>query len=165
MADEIPKLVEHARLLFAASDSSMELACSRLADAEVRLRPQDQVIDSVVGMEALLLAGLAPGDRKTELSFRFSLNYSTLFTEPEERRRQYRIAKDLYSLRSTIAHGSTVDSKHRIGDEKLTLDEAAKRATATLRTLIRYFLPMATTAPYKNHEYWERSYFGIPHAE
>jgi Apea-like HEPN len=104
-------------------------------------------------MEALLLAGLGKEDRKGELKYRFSLHYSTLFYSPQERYGAFRIAKDLYDLRSAIAHGSSLkDKKYRIGKEKLNLSDAANQATEALRKVIMHFLPKAKFAPYKNSE-------------
>ena len=114
-------------------------------------------------MEALLLAGLDKDGRKGELKLRFSLNYSTLFNSPEERLRAYRVAKDLYNHRSTIAHGGEVTAKPlTLGEEKVTLSKAASRAKDALRHLIKHFLPQAKTAPYKSPQFWEKAYFGIP---
>jgi hypothetical protein len=159
-------LTQHASIVFANSEPSMEMACSRLADAENRIKPQDRLIDAVIGMESLLLAGLSSEDRKGELKFRFSLHYSTLFGTPEERHRAFRVAKHLYDLRSKVAHGSTLgDAMHSVGDEKLTLPEAAKRASETLRFLVKYFLPSVKQAPYRKHEFWERAYFGRSDAQ
>jgi hypothetical protein len=161
--DESRPLVEHAKLIFSVSEPSMEMACSRLADAETRLRPQDRLVDAVIGMEALLLAGLNKEDRKGELKFRFSLNYSTLFETPETRYREFRVAKDLYDLRSIVAHGSSFGTGPvRVGEEKVGLPEAAQRASEALRDLVRHFLPNVRQAPYKKHEFWERGYFGLP---
>ena len=104
-------------------------------------------------MEALLLAGLSGEDRKGELKFRFSLHYSTLFSTPEDRHRAFRLAKHLYDLRSMVAHGSSLgDGVFSVGDEKLKLPEAAKRASETLRHLIHHFLPSVKQAPYKKRE-------------
>jgi hypothetical protein len=160
--EEVGELTKHAKMVFVGSEPSMEMACSRLADAETRTKPQDRLVDAVIGMEALLLAGLGKEDRKGELKFRFSLHYSTLFGTPEERHRAFRVAKHLYDLRSMVAHGSTLgDEMFSVGDEKLKLPEAAKRASETLRHLVRHFLPSARQAPYKKHEFWERAYFGL----
>jgi hypothetical protein len=157
-ADEFEPLMAHARLIFACSEPAMEMACSRLADAENRTRPQDRIVDAVIGMEALLLAGIE--DRRGELSFRFSLNYAMLFS-PDERHNAYRTARDLYGLRSVIAHGSTLgENKLKIAGEKVTLSETGKRATGALRTVIMHFLPKKG-AQYKNHEFWQRAYFGL----
>jgi hypothetical protein len=163
---DVGLLGEHAKLIFGLSEPSMEMACSRLADAETRTRPQDRVVDAVIGMEALLLAGLGRHDRKGELKFRFSLNYSTLFGTPEERHEAFRVAKDLYDLRSLIAHGSSLgEEAFPVGNEKLKLPEASKRSSETLRQLIRHFLPHSKQAPYKKHLFWEQAYFGLQRME
>jgi hypothetical protein len=160
--NECLDLQSHTKLIIMAKEPSMEMALSRLADAETRLKPQDRLVDSVIGMEALLLAGLSKEDRKGELKFRFSLHYSTMYQRAAERLQAFRVAKDLYDLRSTVAHGSTLgDTKIRVGSEKLTLSEAASKASETLRTVVRYFLPKASEAPYKKHEFWENAYFGL----
>jgi len=155
---EYEPLRAHAKMVYACSDTAMEMACSRLADAENRDRPRDQIVDAVIGMEALLLAGIE--DRRSELSFRFSLNYAMLFPR-DQRQHAYRVARDLYGLRSSIAHGSSLEKdKFRIAGEKLALAEAGKRATGALRTVIMYFLPRKGTQ-YKDHKFWQRRYFGL----
>jgi Apea-like HEPN len=163
LEDEITELNEYIKLIFKVSEPSMEMALNRLADAEIRTRPQDKIMDAVVGMEALLLAGLGKEDRRGELKYRFSIHFSTLFKSPQDRHNAFRIAKDLYDLRSTIAHGSSLTrDKFRIGAEKdLNLIEASKRATENLRMVIQYFLPKVGSATYKNHEFWERAYFNL----
>jgi hypothetical protein len=155
---ELISLTEHAKLIFEKKDGAMETAFRRLADAETRFRPDDRIVDSVIGMESLLLAG----GEKAELSFRFSLNYSMLFSTPDERQHQYKVARDLYSLRSLIAHGSSPDgNKAKVAGEILTLSQAAQKATSVLRQTIGYFLSRGGT-PYKDHEFWQRRYFGFP---
>lgn len=156
--EEETPFCDHAAMLFKVAEPAMDTALGRLADAETRTRPNDRLIDAVIGMEAMLLAGL-----RGELRYRFSLHYSTLFDSPEERFAAFREAKDLYDLRSTIAHGAGVNEKrYRIGRDKFTLAEAAMRATEALRSIVRRFLPQANKAPYKKPEFWERAYFGLP---
>ncbi len=160
--EEAATLPEFARNMFALSESALETACARLADSEARFRAQDQILDAAIGMEALLLAGLGKDDRRSELKYRFSLNFSTLSDSPDERWRAYNVAKDLYDLRSTIAHGGELAGKQlKIGEEKVSLHEAAKRAKDTLRKVIKHFLPHAKTAPYKKSRFWEQAYFGL----
>jgi len=159
--NELDPLSQHAKLMFVCSEPALKMACSRLADAETRLRPEDQLLDCVIGLEALLLAGVRNEDRRGELKFRFSLNYSTLFNGAEERHRAFRVAKDLYDLRSGVAHGGAAANNHRIGNERLNLQDAATRACGVLRSVVRHFLPQAEQAPYKRHEFWERAYFGL----
>ena len=160
--EEEGPLHDYATKFFRVAEPAMELACSRLADAETRTRPQDRLVDAVIGMEALLLAGLGKEDRKGELKYRFSLHYSTLFDTAEKRHYAFRVAKKLYDLRSAIAHGSKLaDDRHRVAEESLTLAGAADRATESLRKIICRFLPEANDTPYKKSEFWERAYFGL----
>jgi hypothetical protein len=158
-AEEVAQLPEFARNIFALSDSALETACVRLMYAEARRRPQDQILDAVIGMEALLLAALK-SDQRSELKFRFALNYSTLFGSSAERRSAYKVGKDLYDHRSKIAHGNRLPDKSlRVGEEKLPLTEVAIRAKSSLRKIIKDFLPLAKNAPYKKPEFWEKEYF------
>ena len=141
----------------------MEMACRRLADAETRNRAEDQIVDAVIGMEALLLAALGREDRRTELKYRFSINYSTLFQDPADRRGAFKIAKDLYDLRSTLAHGSDLGQPpYRVGEERLSLIYAANRAREALRKIINRFLKVPEEAMYKKSQFWEDAYFALP---
>jgi hypothetical protein len=86
-----------------------------------------------------------------------------LFDGPEARHRAFRVAKDLYDLRSTIAHGGALTADaHRIGDEKLTLDGAAIRVSDVLRHVVRHFLGAAAPTVFTKSHFWERGYFGLP---
>jgi hypothetical protein len=164
--DEIQSLITHAERIFAVTEPAMETACRRLADAETRNRAEDQIVDAVIGMEALLLAALGREDRRSELKYRFSLNYSTLFGDPADRRRAFRIAKDLYDLRSTLAHGSDLGRPpYRVGVERLSLIDAAKTAREALRTIINRFLEVPEEASYKKSQFWEDAYFGLTESE
>jgi hypothetical protein len=162
--EEEGPLQDYAATFFQMNrEPAMVMACSRLADAETRTRPHDRLVDAVIGMEAVLLAAIDKGDRRGELRYRFSIHYSTLFDSPEERCNAFRAARDLYDLRSIIAHGSEAKSdRHRVGREKLDLDGAATRATEALRMVVRRFLPLASDAPYRKSQFWDRAYFGLP---
>lgn len=155
--DEVTTFGKHAELIFdLPDDNAMEIACSRLADAETRTKPHDKIIDAVVGMEALLLHKL-----NAELSFRFALRYSTLFETSDEVRDAFRLGRDLYKLRSTVVHGGKANDFYQIGHEKLALSDAAHRAVESLRHLVRHFLPQAKRAPYKDDAFWENSILGL----
>ena len=54
-AAEVPRFEEHAQRVFSPLHASLEVACSRLADAENRLNARDRLIDAVIGMEAIVL--------------------------------------------------------------------------------------------------------------
>jgi hypothetical protein len=159
--DEVERLQQHAALVFACSEPALVMACSRLADAHSRVRPQDRLLDAVIGLEALLLAAVGKDDRG-ELKLRFSLNYSTLFKTSETRRQAFRVAKDLYNLRSTIAHGGSAEAgSHRVGGQKMGLQDAALRACEALRHVLHHFLPQAGQAPFKKSDFWEQQYFDL----
>lgn len=159
---ETGPLQEHARRVMAPLRPSMEMACSRLADAQTRIRPEDRLVDAVVGLEAILLAALGSDDRRGELKFRFALHYSTLHPTVEERLSAFRKAKDLYDIRSRIAHGSTTDKReHRVGDRRMSLAEAAKEACQMLRGTINHFLENTLGDAYARSGYWEARYFGL----
>ena len=149
-AEEIEALVSHAKLVFGVTEKAMMLACSRLADAEIRLRPQDRIVDAVIGMEALLLAGI--DDRRTEMGFRFALNHAMLVA-PDQRVSAFKVARDLYRLRSAIVHGSNID--------ETKLHQAAETATEALRAIITRFL-QAGDQSYRSSDYWQHAYFGLP---
>jgi hypothetical protein len=149
-------------MVLGSHDPAMEMACARLADAEIRIRNEDRIVDAVIGMEAILLAGIDKEDRRGELSFRFALNYSTLFESPQQKQHAYKEARDLYSLRSVIAHGSTFDpDKLKIAGVRITPEAAGKKATSVLRNIVTFFLPMGG-APYKSPAFWQGRYFGLP---
>jgi hypothetical protein len=160
LSDEIVLLDDYAKLIFPVSETSMEMALSRLADAEIRTKPQDKIVDAVIGMEALLLAALSS---KSELSFRFSLNYSMLFPS-DKRPSAFKLAKSLYNIRSTIAHGSSIDEMVNIDGQNVPLSDAANKATDVLRIIILHFLPQQG-APYKKDEFWKNKYFGLSNSD
>ncbi len=162
LPSEVEALQTHAASVSACTEPVMRIACSRLADAQIRGRPQDQLIDSVIGLEAILLAGMGVEDRRGELRFRFSLNYASLADTPSAREKAFGVARDLYDIRSAIAHGGEPGEAGlcKIGGEKLSLPEAAKRATEALRYVILRFLPEVNKACYKHDSFWKRRYFG-----
>jgi hypothetical protein len=157
---EAHSLEQHAAAIVPNHEPAMEMACSRLADAETRLRAEDRLVDAVIGLEAILLASLS-GESRGELQFRFAMNYSTLGRSAEERHRYFRVAKGLYVARSTIAHGGNVHAKEfKIDKEPLRLPNVADLACDVLRSVIKRFLRESPAATYKEHQYWERRYFG-----
>lgn len=158
---ELPSFREHVSYFEHSLHPSMDVACSRLADAEIRTRSRDKLVDAVIGMEAILL--YMPNERyRQELRYRFALNYSTLFDSAEERFRQFRIAQDIYDLRSSVAHGAAVDESAslRLGEQKLALPEIAQRSCTMLREIVQTFLPQSGNPPYTRIRYWDERIFG-----
>ena len=149
-AAEVECFREHANFFFNPLDPALELACSRLSDAETRNRPQDRLLDAVIGLEAVLLVSVGEDDRRGELSNRFALNYSSLFTGSEERFAQYLVARDMYGHRSRIAHGGTIRGDNlKLGQERISLPEAANRACEMLRRVVKRFLPEGTSPSFR----------------
>jgi len=161
-ASEVEHFREHAARLFSPLDPAIELACSRLSDAEARNRYQDRLLDAVIGLEAVLLVSVGTDDRRGELTNRFALNFSTLHDGAKERFRQYLIARDMFGHRSTIAHGGDIKGDNlKLGDEKVTLIDAANRACGMLRFVIRRFLPEGASPTFRRERWWERKLFGL----
>lgn len=159
--DEYNDFVEHAKLVFTLADPSMTLACSRLAEAEMRERSEDRIIDAVIGLEALLLSNIEGEGRWGEKSFRFSLHYASMFDVPDQRYQALELARDLYTVRSGIAHGTIrPDKPVKVGKEKVLLSAAADRAVETLRFVVRRFLRDANKKPYADSEFWKQRYLG-----
>ncbi|AFZ59826.1 hypothetical protein H6G54_05765 [Anabaena cylindrica FACHB-243] len=155
---DVERFQNHAKLIFSKLDEPLERAFTKLADAELRIHSKDRLLDAVAGLEAILLASMG---KETEIKFRFSLNYSTLFDNPENRLKEYQVAKHLYDIRSTIAHGGIPKDPCKIGEEKLSLNKAAQKACGILRYVIHYFLNQSKSSLYKDPKFWENGYFGI----
>ena len=83
----------------------VDLAATRLDDAHRRALDRDQLIDSVVLLEAVLLH-----DGEDELSYRMASRGAHLLgSTPEERGYLYRTLKKAYARRSKIVHGKSDD--------------------------------------------------------
>jgi hypothetical protein len=78
----------------------------------------------------------------------------------DERPSAFKLARDPYNIRSTIAHGSSIDEMVKIDGNKIALPDAANKATEVLRIVIARFLP-EQGAPYKKDEFWKNKYFGL----
>ncbi|MGE0393558.1 MAG: hypothetical protein AB7I25_03790 [Vicinamibacterales bacterium] len=136
----------------------MSVALARLAFASTRVEPRDRVIDCVVGLEALLIGP----ENATELRFRFSLNYAMLQTDPTTRPEAFQRARDLYDLRSRLAHGGTVSSSTKIGSTPhLPLTNVADIAWQMLSETISACLDLDPATTYLASDFWKKKYFGL----
>lgn len=138
--------------------NSLEAACNRLASAEIRMNAQERLFDVVVGMESILLCEIPEGERG-ELRFRFALNLASL--QKQDRELYFKIGKNLYDLRSRIAHGASIKGTDEVqyGREQLILDDVSKRACELLRSLIHRFIVNAAYPEYIQSCYWSSRYF------
>jgi hypothetical protein len=157
-ASEAPRLEAHAKL-FEDIHPSMEMACQRLVDAARRTKPQDSVVDSIIGLESILLREL-PDRHRGETRFRFALNYASLFPAPE-RRDAFNTARDLYDLRSAIVHGGFPGSKKKINGKEMTIHEAANHARSVLRGALGQFMPNASRPAFLVEGYWITKALGL----
>ena len=135
------------------------MACQRLVDAARRTKPRDSIVDVVIGLESVLLVG---GDKKEqgEKRFRFSLNYASLFP-PLEREAAFYTARDLYDLRSEIAHGGEPKGKVKIGGKEMTLHEIAPLARSVLRETVAKFMPNSPKPDFLAERYWMTQALGL----
>lgn len=102
-----------------------EIALHRFVTALERERPVDVLLDSVVALEALLLA-----DTSGELSYRFALRGACwLAQDIDTRTRLYKELHDLYVLRSKVVHGSKFPDRSHIV-------ETAERATGLAQQML-----------------------------
>jgi hypothetical protein len=149
---EVQPLQQHMRLVAATLHSSLEAACGRLAAAQARTEPRDMLIDAVVGLEAILLAQTNDERFRGEMRFRFAMNHAVLHETPEERYRQFDIAREFYDLRSVLVHGGQVN-ECKIGEQTLSLREAADRACEMLRITVGRYLPGGRRPEYLGNAY------------
>ncbi len=154
--EEVPKVEAHAKL-FEGIHSTLEMASQRLVDSVRRTKARDGIVDAVIGLESILLANIT---EKTELRFRFSLRYASLFPK-EGRGNEFRFARDLYDLRSKIAHGSRADESEKINGELMRLDNVAKLARSALRKTIGMFIANSKQPDFMQQDYWTPRELGL----
>jgi hypothetical protein len=158
--EDLPAFQRHMAYSQHPLTSSLEIACSRLSASSTRLNPRDQLLDVVVGMEAILLAVISDDQYRGELRFRFALHYALL--EPRDLRpAAFRLARDLYDLRSKIAHGGDVPPIQRFGADQMAFPDIAARSCEMLRALLKRFLSAPADRFYTS-DFWTPLYFGLP---
>ena len=139
----------------------MEMASRRLSDAEIRTKHIDQILDAVIGLEVILLATAGSADYRGEMRYRFSLNYATLFDTSDSRLSAFKCARDIYDLRSRIAHTGSLDpGPIKIGKESYNQKDAATKCCEMLRHVVHKYLPFGKIQPYLKSDYWPARLFG-----
>jgi len=131
-----------------------KLALSRLSEAERRLNPIDSIIDSVIGLESILLNDI--GNKKTqgELRFRFALNYASLFLK-EDRYNKRKFANDIYDLRSSIVHGSQkLGQRININNKDYNLEMISGEINKMLRDTINHLIKLPANNNFYSDGYW-----------
>lgn len=166
LAHELPKLVEHARL-FNNLHPSIEMACQRLLDSVGRSEARDSIVDSVIGLESILLINVGEEKYRGETRYRFALNYASMSASAEDKYEAFRFARDLYDARSAIVHGKNHGAwtEIRLGKEKMPLHQGAKKASSALRSTIKHFLNEKGRPAFLAEDYWIRCNFGFSPAD
>jgi len=87
---------------FAWASREFGLAVRRFLSVAERLNPEDRLIDAVIGLESLLLAGVSD-----ELSFQFALRGAWLLEPTDRALREvlFQILRNVYTVRSGVVHG------------------------------------------------------------
>jgi hypothetical protein len=153
---EVSNIEAHAGQ-FDAIHPTLEIASQRLVDSTRRTKPRDTLVDAVIGLESILLANLR---ERTELRFRFSLHYAMLFPI-EMRKEAFQRARDLYDIRSTIAHGGTAGNEVKVCGKKMSLGEAATLARSVLRNTIERFMPNSKKPDFMQDDFWPSKELGL----
>ena len=156
--EELFQLETHAAI-FNDLDRHLEIACHRLVDANRRARPEEAIVDAVIGLESILLFG-----NEQELAFRFALNYSVL-DFVSDRSDAFAFAKALYKLRSRIVHGMHVEQNSKYSARNLSIVEMAAKARSALRETICLFARSTTQGAFSEKGYWETRQLKLPHKD
>lgn len=137
--------LEMVRKLFIRTDfenSWYRVAGSRFMLSSIRSDNSDVLIDSVIGLESLLL----PKDNDKELSFRFKLNGALLLAfSLNEAIELTSIFKEIYDTRSRIVHG---------GREE-TGNEGLYRISRDASDLLRRILFVIIQGNFESRESWD----------
>ncbi len=135
--DELRRII--GELQIANSDKGLPNALGRLQYSMERTdwKSDDKIIDSIIGLESLLLK-----DSK-ELSFRLGLKTAILLGENEKQRQEINsFMNESYRLRNMIMHGAT-KSKIKTVLKSMNVDSQAQAATkleGILRNSVREYL-------------------------
>ncbi len=151
---EVGQLITLYKKLLNEDVKLFEIALSRLSESELRLNPIDSIIDSVIGLESLLLRETGDEKYRGEMRWRFSTNYATLF-DREERLARRKSALNAYDLRSKIVHGSRLDpNRVKFGSKKVPVTEAAKEIRDMLRYTLKYLIDLPPGINFDSEGFW-----------
>jgi hypothetical protein len=126
------ELVEWIRLVDQNHHQSIDIAVRRILSA-ISERPfsdEDALIDAVIAWENLFGHG-----RNVEMTFRVTTSLAILLeNDPAKRIALAKELRDIYSLRSRVAHGGEVRARDRLGEQRSRSIEVVVEA---LRVLFR----------------------------
>lgn len=118
-----------------SKQNRIELALRRFNYGYERKRPEDRLIDYMIGFEALLLG------EEQELRYKLALRGSALLgRNSDERERTFNELHEAYKQRNKIVHGSTPKGPITIGSETVQFKELVNKVEEHLRSVIKEFL-------------------------
>ena len=140
VADDLPHLRSLYALLFDFEINhqkkwkNISVALRRFSDIydNDQLRPDDQVIDAMIAVEALV-------GTSQEIAYRLSSRVAGILSDSDDVRIQvYELVKDYYKVRSTLVHGGDLEEKE---SAMLTNND---ELLGVLRRMLVAFLRLAT---------------------
>lgn len=130
------------QLLKRHNSKVIDIALSRFNFAYERIRPEDRLIDYVIGFESLLLKG----DEKGEFAYRLALRGTMLLSTSSDKRKViYDLLKEAYRERSRIVHGVGSSKTVSLGEEKITFHAFVDKVEQHLRSMIMEFIKRSET--------------------
>lgn len=89
------------------NDNELKIALTRFGYAIDRRNIADRILDSFIGLESLYLP-----DGNSELTFRLSLRASKMLGDsPDKQEDIFKFLKQMYDVRSKVAHGKKIETK------------------------------------------------------
>jgi hypothetical protein len=139
---EFLKFLEFFQRVRKRKQNRTEIALRRFDFAYERVRPEDKLIDYLIGFEALLLKG----DERQELEYRLALRGSVMLGKTaQERQTIFKELKTAYRERSNIVHGGTVREAIKIASDRVKFNEFVENIEQRLRASIKEFLALSET--------------------
>lgn len=133
---------------------NFEPALHRLSEAELRRNPEDSIIDSIIGLEYILLNDIGNEELRGEMRFRFSVNFAILFKK-KDRDNQRKLALDAYDLRSKIVHGGQLKTTSvKLAGAKTHIYDASQRIKEMLRYTLKYFIKLPKDKNFYTQGFW-----------
>ena len=130
--------------------TSQDLALHRFISAKSRTNDVDAILDSMIGLEALLVPGSNPGD----ISYRFSIHGAHYLADHVSGRESIRgQLRDIYKMRNNFVHGNKYPKHTEIAATRLNAENLLRNGLLraiyegfpTPETFAQMLLGLATT--------------------
>ncbi|MCH8901091.1 MAG: hypothetical protein IIC88_02220 [Chloroflexi bacterium] len=124
---------------------------------------EDAIVDHVIAAEALFLKDAGGTEGRGELGFRLALRAGALLeASGRNRRSTFKFMKKAYDLRSTVAHGGTVEQEiqvHERGRVRLSqfVVELAQLMREALKKAVREY---SSQSNFATQPYWDELLLG-----